>query len=200
VLRFLPYHTLQELDNIAAQAAQRTKDDKTTAVLAKIAETRAAVQKGRSGSSSTSRRIHEFDDSLDAASDIHLSSNQTGGGLHEGLDTAAAQGDNPAPQHGTGSLLQQRQHQYGQDEEELLSSTIRQLLSASSDSTSSTANIGSKEYLRMVWGKIVILRDVLRLGYHAHFSDVDVTYLREVYRSFNLLFLVREEPCLLIIV
>jgi hypothetical protein len=40
----------------------------------------------------------------------------------------------------------------------------------------------------MVWGKILILQQILQLGYNVHFSDVDVVYLRPVWPSYRGLF------------
>jgi hypothetical protein len=39
-----------------------------------------------------------------------------------------------------------------------------------------------------VWAKVDLVRTILRTGYHVHFSDVDVVYLRKVWPSYRLAF------------
>ncbi len=40
----------------------------------------------------------------------------------------------------------------------------------------------------MVWGKVLILQEILKLGYHVHFSDVDVVYLRQPWSAYKSVF------------
>ncbi|KAG1678742.1 hypothetical protein FOA52_012781 [Chlamydomonas sp. UWO 241] len=46
----------------------------------------------------------------------------------------------------------------------------------------------SAAYYSMVWAKVALVRRVLELGHHVHFSDVDVVYLRQVWPSYRRLF------------
>mmetsp|Transcript_26745 Transcript_26745/g.58319 ORF Transcript_26745/g.58319 Transcript_26745/m.58319 type:complete len:399 (-) Transcript_26745:109-1305(-) len=42
----------------------------------------------------------------------------------------------------------------------------------------------SAGYYALVWAKVDLVAQILRRGYHVHFSDVDVVYLRDVWRSY----------------
>lgn len=55
-------------------------------------------------------------------------------------------------------------------------------------STGGPAEFGSESYMAVVWAKVRVMQQVLKLGYNLFFSDVDVVYLRPVHASYKRIF------------
>jgi hypothetical protein len=48
-----------------------------------------------------------------------------------------------------------------------------------------TMLIGTRPYLQIVWAKVRLMQEILRLGFSVHFTDVDAVYLRSIYPSYR---------------
>lgn len=50
---------------------------------------------------------------------------------------------------------------------------------------STISSLDTFRHHQIVWGKVSLLHEILGRGFHVHMSDVDVVYLREVYKSWG---------------